>query len=105
MESLTMLELREMLGVEDGKLTTYKNLNLRAIQPALIEVNAMSDFQVSIVPKKQGRAVVEFLMGWNMKDTACRIEAQKERDRPSVGRKARQKSNTEAVVEDDRLER
>jgi plasmid replication initiation protein len=105
MESLTMLELREMLGVEDGKLTTYKNLNLRAIQPALIEVNAMSDFQVSIVPKKQGRAVVEFLMGWNMKDTENRIEAQKERDRPSVGRKARQKSKTEVVVEDDRLER
>ncbi len=105
MESLTMLELREMLGVEDGKLTTYKNLNLRAIQPALIEVNAMSDFQVSIVPKKQGRAVVEFLMGWNMKDTEKRIEAQKERDRPSVGRKARQNSDAEAVVEDDRLER
>jgi plasmid replication initiation protein len=104
MESLTMLELRELLGVEDGKLTTYKNLNLRAIQPALLEVNAMSDFQVSIVPKKQGRAVVGFLMGWNMKDTKNRIEAQKERNRPSVGRKARQKNNTEAVVEDDRLE-
>jgi plasmid replication initiation protein len=100
MESLTMAQLREMLGVEDDKLTTYKNLNLRAIQPALIEVNAMSDFQVSLAPVKQGRAVVGFKMGWNMKGTTDRIEAQKERDRPSIGRKARHKGHIEAVVTD-----
>jgi plasmid replication initiation protein len=90
--------------VEDGKLTTYKNLNLRAIQPALIEVNAMSDFQVSIEPKKTGRSVAGFLMGWNMKGTTGRIEAQKERGRPSVGRRSRQNSSTEAVLDDGRPE-
>jgi plasmid replication initiation protein len=104
MENLTMQELRDLLGVEDGKLTTYKNLNLRAIQPALIEVNAMSDFQVSIEPKKTGRSVAGFLMGWNMKGTTGRIEAQKERGRPSVGRRSRQNSSTEAVLDDGRPE-
>ena len=100
MESLTMQELRELLGVEDGKLTTYKNLNIRAIQPALIEVNTMSDFQVSIEPKKTGRSVAGFLMGWNMKGTTGRIEAQKERGRPSVGRKARRDGVVETITQE-----
>lgn len=104
MEHLSMLELRELLGVEDGKLTTYKNLNLRAIQPALVEVNSMSDFQVSIEPQKRGRSVIGFLMGWNMKDTTDRMEAQKERNRPSVGRKVRQKGRAEVVIDDDKPE-
>ena len=84
----------------DVLFSIYKNLNLRAIQPALIEVNAMSDFQVSLAPVKQGRAVVGFKMGWNMKGTTDRIEAQKERDRPSIGRKVRHKGRIEAVVTD-----
>jgi hypothetical protein len=43
---------------------------------------------------------VGFKMGWNMKSTTDRIEAQKERDRPSIGRKARHKGRIEAVVTD-----
>lgn len=103
MEDLSIAELREMLGVEDGKLSAYKNLNFRAIQPALTEVNALTDFEVSIVPKKRGKTVIGFAMGWNMKGEAGRVEAKKERDRPRVGRAARQTGDTEAVVVDESL--
>lgn len=103
MESLSIQELREVLGVEDGKLTSYKNLNLRAIQPALTEVNAITDFQVSIEPQKKGRKVTGFLMGWNMKDEAGKIEARKERDRPRVGRETRLEGTSEAIITDDSL--
>ena len=98
MEDLSMAELREVLGVEDGKLSAYKNLNFRAIQPALAEVNALTDFDVSIIPKKKGKTVVGFAMGWNMKEAAGRIEAKRERDRPRVGREARRTGVAEAVV-------
>lgn len=101
MEHLTMAELRELLGVESGKLTTYKNLNMRAIHPAVTEVNAITDFQVSIEPEKKGRKVTGFLMGWNMKGEEGRREAQRERERARVGREVRQKGTGEAVVLDD----
>ena len=100
LEELTVREMREVLGVEDGKLVAYKNLNFRAIQPALGEVNSLTDFDVSIIPKKHGKAVVGFSMGWNMKTEAGRVEAKKERDRPRIGRTARQTGDTEDVVVD-----
>lgn len=99
MEEVSIEELREILGVEEDKLTDYKNLNIRAIQPALTEINAMSDFQVSIVPKRQGRKVVSFLMGWNVKDVAGKKDAYAERQRHSAGRKQRLSGSSEGVVE------
>ncbi|MFG6528270.1 replication initiation protein [Sulfitobacter sp. M23508] len=103
MEELSVIEMREVLGVETGKLTAYKNLNFRAIQPALTEVNALTDFEVSIIPKKRGKAVVGFAMGWNMKNEDGRVEAKKERDRPRVGREARRAGDTESVILNERL--
>lgn len=97
-EELTLQDLRELLGVEDGKLTTYKNLNVRAIQPALTEVNAISPYQVNILPKKKGRKVIGFIMGWNAKDEAGMQEAYREMHRPRIGRKARLAKEDEQVV-------
>jgi plasmid replication initiation protein len=107
MEELTVEELREMLGVEAGKLDAYKNLNKYAIHPAVEEVNAISPFQVSIVPKKKGRKVVSFLMGWSAKDENSLQEAYQEMHRHSVGRTARQNQtvdviNTSETVEGER---
>lgn len=97
-EAFTIDQMRDLLGVENGKLTTYRNLNNRAIQPALTEVNAMSDLSVGIVPTKEGRKVVGFLMGWNLKSVPENIEATKERGRHRVGRKARQQGTDEKLV-------
>jgi hypothetical protein len=58
---------------------------------------------VSIVPQKKGKTVVGFSMGWNMKGEAGRVEAKRERNRPRVGRAARQTGDIESVVVDENL--
>lgn len=103
MEEMSVEDLRELLGVEEGKLGAYKNLNKFAIQPALAEVNAISDFAVSIMPKKKGNKVVSFLMGWNLKDDAGKQAAYAERQRHSAGRGARTNEGVDVInVEGER---
>lgn len=94
MEELTMEDLRELLGVEEGKLENYRNLNLRAIQPAITEVNAISDFNVSIAPRTKGKKVIGFRMGWGVKDVDGKKAAYAERNRHSVGRTVRVTPNS-----------
>jgi plasmid replication initiation protein len=101
-EDLTLEELRDILGVEEGKLDTYRNLNLRAIQPALEEVNAITPYEVSILPKKKGRKVESFIMGWSVKDTDGLKQAYKELQQPKVGRRARVDGQAETIAETDK---
>jgi hypothetical protein len=101
MEELSVGELREMLGVEDGKLAAYKNLNPRAIQPALTEVNALTDFAVNILTKEWGKSLVGLSMGWNLKGESGWVEATRERDRPRLICEERQAGYTDGVVVED----
>ena len=78
----TLDNFRELLGVGPDKLTTYGNLNQYAIKPALLEVNALSDFTVTVVPEKTGRRVTGVLIGWGAKDIECRKAAYAELQRP-----------------------
>ena len=89
MERFSLADFRELLGVEKGKLITYGNLNQYAIKPALLEVNALSDFIVTIVPEKMGRRVTGVLIGWGLKDVEGKKAAYAELQRPRVGRLAR----------------
>ena len=67
-ERFALDSLRGVLGVAKGKLTSWSNLNLRAIQPALREVNALSDYVVEIAPIKTGRTVTHVELRWWRKD-------------------------------------
>jgi len=96
-EELTLNEMRELLGVENNKLTTYSNLHKFAIQPALDEVNAITPYNVSIVPKKKGRKVVSFIMGWSVKHENQLKEAYAEMNKHSAGRKARLDNDIEQL--------
>ena len=96
-ENLTIDELRDILGVEEGKLPLYRNLNLRAIQPAVTEVNTITPYTVSIVPQKQGRKVVSFIMGWETKTEEQLQAAYAEMNRHSVGRKARAEDGVDII--------
>jgi hypothetical protein len=98
-EELSTEALRNMLGVEDGKLTAYRNLNIRAIQPALDEVNAITPYKVTILPRKKGKKVISFLMGWNVKTERELKQAYSELQRHSVGRTARATDNVDEHVD------
>jgi hypothetical protein len=99
-EELNVQGLRDLLGVEDGKLITHHNLRTKALEPALSEVNSITPYQVTIIPKKKGRKVVGFLMGWSIKDVAGMKQAYAELQRPKLGRKERLDGTSSSVVED-----
>jgi len=88
-EKFSLDELRAVLGVPEGKLTTWSNLNLRALQPALGEVNQLSDFTVALEPVKTGRRVTHVEMRWWRKDANEVGKSARELSFSKVGRKAR----------------
>lgn len=100
-EELDLDAFRELLGVEAGKLTTFGNLNQYAVKPAILEVNALSDFTVSILPKKTGRRVTGVMVGWEIKDIEGRKEAYAELQRSRVGRRARIAGTVEDMLAPD----
>ncbi|MEL6480018.1 MAG: replication initiation protein [Pseudomonadota bacterium] len=63
-ETFELDAFRELMGVPEGKLATYSNLNLKAIKPALAEINALASFGVAIEPVKRGRRVVAVKVSW-----------------------------------------
>ncbi len=68
-EKFTVAEFRELLGVPKGKLTTFSNLNARAIKPAVLKINALEDLGVKVEGLKYGRKKVrDIRMHWCKKD-------------------------------------
>lgn len=91
--------MRELLGVELGKLEAFKNLQRKAVEPAVTEVNAIAPYQVMILPKKTGRRVTGFVMSWAVKDVAGMKEAYSELQRPRIGRKERLEGTAELPLD------
>ena len=96
-EKFGLEDLRGVLGVPKGKLTSWSNLKLRAIDPAVAEVNALSDFMVEIAPVKTGRRVTHVELKWWRKDSGAEAAAERELSFSKVGRKARTQGTTETV--------
>lgn len=94
---------RDLLGVPEGRLTSYGNLNQFAIKPAVVEVNALAPFSVHITPEKQGRRVAGVLLHWWEKDVEDRRAAYAELQRPHAGRRARIDGTVEAPSVDGGL--
>lgn len=67
-EDFPLEAFRELLGVPEGKLATFSNLKLRAIAPAVEEINAIASFGCQVEPLKTGRKVTGVGVYWHMKD-------------------------------------
>ena len=89
-EKFSLGQIRGVLGVPKGKLTTWSNLNLRAITPAVAEVNALSDYMVEIAPVKTGRRVTHVELRWWRKDGQGGDAAARERAVSREGRGERE---------------
>jgi len=93
----TIKELRGMLGVPEGKLARFADLNRDALKPAVAEVNQLARFTIKATPIKDGRHVDAVRISWEVKPD---IEPVKEElRRPKVGRKARREGRVETPVE------
>ena len=97
-EKFSVDDLRGILGVPKGKLTSWSNLKLRAIDPAVAEVCALSDYVVELAPIKTGRRVTHVELRWWRKDAKSEAEAERELSFSKVGRKERTQERTEAVT-------
>jgi Initiator Replication protein len=99
--------LRDLLGVPPGNYERVDNLMRKVIDPAVLQVNGLSDMSVAIEQRRRhSRAPVhEFALTWWRKSGDELRESMKEINRSKVGRMARLKGNAEKVeaIETDRV--
>lgn len=97
-EEFTVERFRQLLGVEPGKLEQFKHFNLRAIQPAVTEVNSLSDFGCAVEPVLASRKVIRVKLSWWRKNADELKAAYRELQASKIGRKARFKGTVEQVM-------
>ena len=91
--------LRTRLGVPIGKLGRWQDVKVRALDPAIAEVNQLAGFKLSYEPIKKGRSVAAVRLSWGEKSAPERKATKRELDSPKVGRKARRAGTVETVTE------
>lgn len=101
-EALSLEQFREMIGVPKGKLETFGNLNLKAIKPAVTEINALAAFRIQIDPILSGRKVTGVTLTWWQKTEDELKAAWAEVHRPKLGRRARIAGAVEEVAGEPR---
>ena len=99
-EDVSLDDLRDLLGVPHKALPRWQDVKRRALDPAIAEINHLAGFHASFMPLKQGRRVAGVRLAWGLKDRAELVKAQKELDRPRVGRKARRAGLVETIAQE-----
>lgn len=97
-ERFSLEQIRGILGVPKGKLSSWSNLRLRAIDPAVAEVNALSDFLVQIEPIRTGRAVTHVELLWWRKDGDAHGAVDRALQFSRIGRRVRVDGRDEEVA-------
>ena len=100
-EAFSVERLRDLLGVPPDKYDRVDNLMMKVINPAVLQVNGLSDMGVSIDPRRNhSRAPVhEFALTWWRKQGDEFRKSMDERNRSKVGRMARLRGEVEKVTE------
>ena len=97
-KTFTIAELRAILGVPDGKLKRWNDVNNFALKPAIAEINYLSRLTIDATTNKIGRSVVSVTISWQEKPLDQKHEAKRELDQPKIGRKARQDGTVETMA-------
>jgi len=93
-------DFRELLGVDRDLLTRFPDFKRRVLDPALTEVNALSDCNVEVEVIREGgprSTVTGYRLRWSGKSSEAWQEAMDEVLRPKTGRKARIEGKVEIV--------
>ncbi len=94
----TVPELRALLGVSEGKLERFADLNRRALQPAIAEINQLSRLTLAATLHKTGRTVTSVTISWVEKEPDQKRDTKRELDASKAGRKARRDGTAETPV-------
>jgi hypothetical protein len=99
LEVVPIDKLRALLGVPPSAYEDGSNFRLKVVEPALLEVNGLSDMGVEIeLRRKHPRAAIhEAAVAWWKKEGDEFRAALAERNRPKVGRKARLRGEVQKV--------
>ena len=101
-QDFTFDDIRERLGVPDGKLDRAPDFLRRVINPAVEEVNALSDFNVEVELLRDGGLQRGKLRGfrvrWAQKEPEAWMKTLNELNRPKIGRRARIQGKVEEVA-------
>jgi len=92
---------RELLGVPPGSYADGQDFRRKVIDPAVLEVNNLSDLHVDIdLRRKHARAAIHGVaVAWRKQEGDEFRDSTQERDRSKIGRRARLRDKVEAVVE------
>lgn len=99
LETFTVEEFRDLLGVQEGAYERFGALNKHVIKLAVMEINALAPFMMSVQPIKSGKRVTSIRLAWVPKSKGDAEEAWREVRRTKVGRKARISGQVEMVLD------
>ena len=99
-EKFALERFRDLLGVPPGAYERGNDFIKRVIEPAILEVNGLSEFAVKVdVERAYSRApIAGVTIGWWRKTSEEYRETYRERQRSKLGRMARLKGNVESVM-------
>jgi hypothetical protein len=99
-EKFALDRFRDLLGVPPGAYERGNDFIKRVIEPAILEVNGLSEFAVKVdVERAYSRApIAGVTIGWWRKTGEEYRETYRERQRSKLGRMARLKGNVESVM-------
>lgn len=99
-EDVNLDDLRNLLGVEPGKMTRWQDMRRFVLDRALAEINHLAGFRAEYQPVKRGRRVSGVRLAWGLKGHDELMEAQKELDRPRTGRTARRAGLVDTIAQE-----
>ena len=67
-KTFTVPELRVVLGLPEGKIKRFANLNRDVLTPAIAEINQTSRLTLTATPHKIGRTVASVTIAWEEKE-------------------------------------
>ena len=98
-------KFRDLLGVPPDAYQRGNNFVQKVIQPAVLEVNGLSDMGVTVeVRRRSSRAPIEaIVVAWHRKEGDEFREALRERERSKLGRSSRLRGNVDTVSVGNRI--
>lgn len=98
-ESFTIAQFRELLGVPPGTYLRGLDFKLKVIDPAVLEVNGLSDFGVQIdLRRPHSRAgITDVVVAWWRKEGDEFRASMQELNRSKLGRMARLRGQVETL--------
>jgi hypothetical protein len=104
-EAFSIDRFRDLLGVPPGTYPKARDFRRFVIEPAVLEVNGLSDIQVDVgLQRRHVRAPIdEVVVSWRRPEPDEYREAVKERNRHKAGRMARLREKVETVATPDKV--